>query len=102
VFIIAQQLGAVDEHVNNAGRILVRLFKGGVVLNLCQLEYHQVRKAIWLELAALLDFQILRRKSSKAADSLFEWNHLLIVDVFAEQPAEIAISPMKGLPPLPS
>src|ERR1043166_5317891 len=44
VFAILQHLRSVDEHVDHAGRALMRLIEGCVVLNLCRIE-NQIGRA---------------------------------------------------------
>ena len=53
---------AVNEDVHHPGRILVRLNKRGVVLNLIGVEDHDVGIEAGLQLAAMVDPEVLAGK----------------------------------------
>ena len=62
VLAIAEDLSAVDEDVDDAGRELVRLLEGCVVLHAGGIEGDEIREVTGLQGTAPVQFQILRRQ----------------------------------------
>ena len=54
---------SVDQHIADAGCILVRLIKRGMILDRCRIEDDNVRKIAGLQQASLTDAKIVGRES---------------------------------------
>ena len=76
---------------SHAGRILMRLGVGGVVLDLGRVEHDDVGKVARLQQAPLRQPQVRGRQAGQLADGLFQRNDLLVAHVLAQQAGEVAI-----------
>ena len=65
----------------------MRLFEGGVVLNLYGVEHRHVGKVTWLKSAPLFDLQNTCRQGGKTANGFLQRNHFLVAHILTEEPA---------------
>src|SRR5262249_29779427 len=92
VFSVLQHLDTIDQHISNAGSVLVRFGKGRMVLDAGGIEDYDVGKVSRLERAATVDFEILRRQAREPSHSLFQRQQFLIAHITAQEPRKIAKS----------
>ena len=64
VLSIFEDLHAIDKNVFHAGRVLVRLFEGGVIGNCRRIEDNNVSKHSLLEQPAMIEAEIDGRQSA--------------------------------------
>ena len=82
---------AVDEDVADAGRVLMGLIEGGVVLHLDGSEYDYVGVVAGAYCAAPVEAQGLRGQGGEAADGFGEGEDLLVAHVACEESREGAV-----------
>ena len=88
----AQHLRPVDEDVNHALAVLMRIAGNGMVLHQRRIEYGDIGEAAGLEITALAQLQIVGGQTGQAAHGVFQLDQAFIADVFADDAGEAAIS----------
>ena len=80
-----QHLLAVDEHVDHAGGVAVRVGVGRVVGDLLRIERDDVSEISARDAAAPVKTQVLRGKACEPTNRLLERHEPLVADVVPEQ-----------------
>src|SRR6185369_2699035 len=91
VFAIVEYDGAVNNHVADAGGILMRLLPGGVVDDGCGIEHGDVGPHAWTEEASVEDVDLRGIRRCHLANRFLHGQDLLIPDVAAEHTGEGAV-----------
>src|SRR6478672_12986098 len=88
---ISQNLSTVHEHVDHAGRVLMRLIVRCEIMNSRRIEDHDVREISWLKATTFLDLEILRGLRCQSSNRLFHGNDFLVAHVSPEKSRDISV-----------
>ena len=75
----------------DAGRELVGLLEGRVVLDRRRIEHDDVAVIAGLQRPALLDADVGRRKRGQPPHCVLQRGRMLVAHIMAEQPSDIAV-----------
>ena len=91
MFPIAQHLDPIYKHMRDPGRVLMRLFIGGVVLNARRIKHHHISKVPLLQSATPRDSEVIHRQGSQPANGFLQRNYFFVPHVFPEESGKIAV-----------
>jgi len=92
-----QHLHAIDEHMRDAGAVLMRLVERRVVLNRLGIEHDDVGVVTRLQRAAPVELHVRGRQRCQAPDPFFEGHQLLIAHIAPEQTRKVSIGARMGV-----
>jgi len=98
VLAVLDQRDAVHEDIGDAGGIMVRVYVGGVVLNLVGVEYYDIGPVAFAQLAPALEVERVRGQAGHLADGILQTQHVQLADVPGQDARVITVAARGGGP----